>query len=83
MNIKIHSVGRCPLCGQGEVIIVKENLTNDLLLICDDCESQWENPMVLISGGDPIDQEYSNLDEKISDEEIKRAGWDKYIKRYI
>jgi len=83
MNTKIHCVGRCPICGQGDVIVVKERLSNNLLLICYDCESQWENPEILLSGGEPIIDEKTNLDDKISDDEIKHAGWVKYIKAYL
>jgi hypothetical protein len=83
MNTKIHSVGRCPICGQGDVIIVKERLSNNLLLICHDCESQWENPEILLSGGEPMKEEKSNLEDAINNDEIKFAGWEKYVKGYI
>lgn len=83
MNTKIHSVGRCPICGQGDVTIVKEKSSNDLLLICDDCESQWENPEILLSGGEPIKEEKHNLIDAVDDEEIKLAGWEKYVKSYL
>jgi hypothetical protein len=83
MNTSIHSIGRCPICGQGDVIVVKERSSDDLLLICDDCESQWENPEILFSGGEPMQEEKSNLDDLVSDDEIKLAGWEKYVKSYL
>jgi hypothetical protein len=83
MNTKIYSVGRCPICGQGDVIIVKEKSSNNLLLICDDCESQWKNPVILFSGGEPIEDERHGLEAKVSDEEVKFVGWEKYVKSYL
>lgn len=83
MNTKIYPVGRCPICGQGDVIIVKEKLSNGLLLICDDCESQWASPEVLLSGGEPIENEKHDLDDNVSDEETNLAGWEKYVKNYL
>lgn len=83
MNTKILSVGRCPICGQGDVIVVKERSSNDLLLICDDCESQWINPEALFSGSDPIKDERHDLDDNVSDKEINEVGWGKYVKSYL
>ena len=83
METKIHFVGRCPICGQGDVIIVKEKSSNSLSLICDDCESQWEDPETLLSGGNPLQVEKNNLDDAITEDEIKLAGWGRYKKSYL
>jgi hypothetical protein len=35
-------IWECYVCGQGLVLIMKDKLTNNLILICDDCESLWK-----------------------------------------
>lgn len=38
------SFGTCQICGQGLLIAVKDPVTLQLLVMCDDCESQWRSP---------------------------------------
>lgn len=83
MNIKIYSVGRCPICGQGDVLIVKEEKSGNLSLMCDDCESQWENPTILFSTCEPLTDEKNDLTTAVDDGEIKAVGWEKYVKNYL
>jgi|LakMenEpi03Aug12_release.lakeMendotaPanAssembly.Ray.scaffolds.fasta_scaffold1051710_1 hypothetical protein len=83
MNIKMYSVSRCPICGQGDVLIVKEKKTGHLLLMCDDCESQWENPEILFSTGEPLMNEKNDLTAAVEDSEVKAVDWEKYVKSYL
>jgi hypothetical protein len=37
----LQNFGVCQLCGQGTLILVKDAGSGRLLVMCDDCESQW------------------------------------------
>jgi formate dehydrogenase maturation protein FdhE len=37
-------IGNCPLCGQGRLIIAKDDTTGALYVLCEECESEWESP---------------------------------------
>ena len=39
--------GECPICSQGQLIAVESVLSEDLLLMCDDCESHGNLPQQL------------------------------------
>ncbi|WDU78851.1 hypothetical protein [Lysinibacillus sp. G01H] len=36
-------VGWCPFCDQGWVEIVKNQMTEELLLCCNECDTNWNN----------------------------------------
>ena len=38
------SVGQCPTCSQGRQLIARENDTQKLYVVCEECESEWQNP---------------------------------------
>ena len=74
--------GECPFCGQGQLLFVKECKYNIMLLMCDECEYQWENPEAVINGVEPLlrDNAYGRVTEATLDE-IKSAGWEKFISK--
>jgi len=39
-----YKVKWCPVCNQGWVEIVKDDLTGEPLLCCDECEAVWNTP---------------------------------------
>jgi hypothetical protein len=38
------AIGTCPLCGQGRLIIARDNALGDLYVLCEECESEWDSP---------------------------------------
>ena len=34
----------CPVCGQGRVLVASEEDGHSLFVICEDCESEWNEP---------------------------------------
>ena len=38
------SIGTCRICGQGRVIVARENATTILYVLCEECESEWKSP---------------------------------------
>ena len=77
MNTEFN-IGTCPVCGQGLLLIAKAFESNTLLVICDDCETQWSTPVAALSGIDPIHDEFATV-ENATLEEIETAGWRNYI----
>lgn len=35
---------RCPVCGQGRVLVALEKDGHSLFIVCEDCESEWREP---------------------------------------
>jgi hypothetical protein len=38
------SIGVCPLCSQGRLIIARDNASGALYVLCEECESEWTSP---------------------------------------
>lgn len=70
--------GECPICRQGLLVAMKSVGTGRLLLMCDDCESQWRSPQEAESYENALKSE-----ERVapaSDEEVSAAGWDESVR---
>lgn len=68
------SFGECPICRQGQLLAVKSPSTGQLLIMCDDCESQWQSP----DDAQSFEKTLSDENRDVLDascEEIKAAGW--------
>jgi ribosome-binding protein aMBF1 (putative translation factor) len=70
--------GECPICRQGQLVAVKNTASGTLMLICDDCESQWRSPQEAESYDNALTDEERVV--PASDEEVSAAGWDKFTK---
>lgn len=68
------SFGECPICRQGALIAVKDVATDRLLIMCDDCESQWLTPSDAESFDKAISDEVSNV-VLATLNEIEAIGW--------
>jgi len=68
------SFGQCGICGQGELIAMKLPGSSHLLLMCDDCESQWSSPEDSKSYQNALNTEFQGL-VVASPEDILKAGW--------
>ncbi len=77
--MRLITIGECPVCRQGTLVIAKERSSGNLLVICDDCESQWLEPLAVIEGQEPLIEEKHNLEDATS-LDIEARGWNKYFK---
>jgi hypothetical protein len=66
--------GTCQICGQGQLVAVKNPVTLQLLIMCDDCESQWCSPEEAQSYENALLDEVRSV-EMATFEEIKKLGW--------
>jgi hypothetical protein len=71
-------IGECPVCRQGQLIIVKDLNTDRLLVVCDDCGSQWDSPELASSYETVRKDEVSKVVEPTL-AEIRIAGWEKFL----
>ena len=69
-----YSFGDCPICGQGQLVVMKSISTGQLLLMCDDCESQWQSPDAAQSFENALFNEILDV-QKASLDEIRDGGW--------
>jgi hypothetical protein len=40
----LAAIGTCPICGQGRLIISRDNASQKLFVLCEECESEWDSP---------------------------------------
>nr|WP_198985022.1 hypothetical protein [Herbaspirillum sp. ASV7] len=69
-----HSV--CPVCDQGRLYIMKSQHSGKLFLLCEECESAWQNPEEI-----DIKKHYDFQGMKIcraAFEDIENCGWSHY-----
>ncbi|MET3195238.1 hypothetical protein [Bacillus sp. OAE603] len=76
MNYK--KVAWCPICEQGWVEIVKDVETNELFVMCDECENEWNQPSEVKSFTARTENNANRVTTP-TDEEIKSVNWEKYI----
>jgi hypothetical protein len=38
------AIGTCPICGQGRLVVARDNATRELYIVCEECESEWASP---------------------------------------
>lgn len=69
-----YSFGACQICGQGQLIAVRDIATQQLLVMCDDCESQWRSPDEARLFNKALSQEIRSV-EIATLEEMVAAGW--------
>ncbi|MDR7240888.1 hypothetical protein [Neobacillus drentensis] len=73
-----NKVAWCPICSQGWVEIVKDVETNELFVMCDECENEWNNPTEIKSQKARTEINDNRVTIP-TDEEIRSVKWEKYI----
>lgn len=68
------SFGKCGACGQGELFAMRSPGSSPLLLMCDDCQSQWHSPEDSKSHQKALSTEIEGLDFA-TPEDVEEAGW--------
>ena len=64
----------CPVCNQGWICIVADNLTGQLFCCCDECENEWDDPNCVEVTTCNSPRKYGQYHEAY-DYEIEDAGW--------
>jgi hypothetical protein len=69
--------GECAICRQGLLVAVKDNASGKLLLMCDDCESQWDSPESSCSFSNALTFEIKAV-RNATEDDVQAAGWSPY-----
>lgn len=67
--------GSCVVCHQGELEAWTDPSQEQVVLVCDDCESQWPDPDAAFSGTSALTAELQEL-RRASVEQMLNAGWE-------
>lgn len=70
------SFGQCSICGQGELLAMKLAGSKRMIVMCDDCESQWDSPEDAKSYNKALTTEVSGLILATSHDALE-AGWNR------
>ncbi|MGE7978342.1 hypothetical protein [Psychrobacillus sp. NPDC093200] len=73
-----NKVAWCPICSQGWIEIVKDTITDELFVLCSECENEWDSPLE-ITVSNAREEVSENLVSEPTKEEIIQIKWDKYI----
>ncbi|WP_342578551.1 hypothetical protein [Psychrobacillus sp. FSL K6-2843] len=73
-----YKVAWCPICSQGWLEIVKDTATDELFVLCSECENEWDSPLK-ITISQAREEVSENLVSEPTKDEIISVKWDKYI----
>lgn len=72
-----YKFGECPICRQGRLLAVRGAAHDRLLVMCDDCESQWESPQEAKFFDHALTVEIKGVIDATA-EQVETAGWAPY-----
>lgn len=72
--MKEITFGECPVCRQGVLFAGFSPLEGKLVLICDDCGSQWSSPVEAQSYENTLQHEFSDI-RPATLEELRFSNW--------
>lgn len=72
--MQLYSFGECPICRQGDLLAACKPSTGELVITCDDCESQWPSPIDAKSFSAAMTEEISPLRDATM-AEVEAVGW--------
>ena len=67
--------GECPICRQGQLTAMTSISTGQMVVMCDDCESQWRSPSDAESFEKALKEELRDIRPATLDE-VHQAGWE-------
>ncbi len=71
-------VGQCPVCGQGRQVIARENDTGKMYVVCEECESEWQNPEDA-QAKKPASRDLFGRSTYLTREEIASHPWEEFL----
>lgn len=69
--VLMYNIGHCKICKQGLLEVVKDKLTGEIFICCDECEAEWNNPEDALNCINGTRNKYGEI-EYPSMEEIQR-----------
>ena len=76
-----YYIGKCPICNEyGMLEIVVDIKNKGCSVLCDECSAEWKHPEDAIKNINGKRNFSSSQEvEDATYEDIKKAGWEKYI----
>ena len=74
------SVGLCPICGQGRLIIARDDVSGALYVLCEECESEWASPEES-HHIEKASQDTHGASTMLEREELRDHPWMKFLLR--
>ena len=74
----VFTVGWCPVCNQGWQVIMKDEGTERLFVLCEECLSVWDNPLE-IKMPHKASSATNFMETLPSYKEVEREGWVQYL----
>ena len=74
----IAVVGFCPICGQGRIFVTRERSSGELFVMCEDCESEWDNPIAANDASAARTSDHGRSDFVTLDE-IREHPWFEHV----
>ena len=71
--------GWCPFCNQGWIAFVKQSLSNDMFLLCLECDTVWKSPIDYLNNNPFLEDLFKGKALPATKDEIAEKGWDKFI----
>jgi hypothetical protein len=71
--------GWCPFCHQGWIAFVKQSLSNDMCLLCLECDTAWKSPIDYLTNKPLLEDVFKGKALPVSRDEISEKGWEKFI----
>ncbi len=71
-------VGQCPVCVQGRQVIARENDTEKMYVVCEDCESEWDTPQDAKAKKAPS-RDIFGASTFLSRDEIAGHPWEEFL----
>lgn len=75
-------IGNCWVCSQGWAVVVQEISSQKYFVYCNECETEWDHPVVFLSKQGGSRFKYGVISEP-DDKEVTSIGWDKYINQEL
>ena len=75
---KEYYIGRCLVCHQGMLEIVKEKASGEIFVACDECEAEWKNPDDALNKVNGTRGKYGAV-TGVTPSEIQALHWEKYV----
>lgn len=75
-------IGECYVCSQGWAVIMREISTGTHFVYCNECETEWNDPVDFNKRHNEKRFVYGNAYEP-DDEELAAIGWERYVDRKL
>lgn len=78
----MFNIGKCRVCNQGLLEIVKDVEKNKIYICCDECEAEWDDPRDALVNENGTRGKFGKIVYPNQDE-INKMNWDVMINEHF